>query len=111
MLRDDARVEAETARVRFIEFGSSSMNLEIYAYIKETDFAAFLKIQEELMLSIMDIIAESGARLALPSQIACLDRDGPNGAGKKLPITSTSGPDETRPGEQGGKGRSRQMGG
>jgi MscS family membrane protein len=75
MMRSDARVETESARIRLIGFGPSSMNLEIYAYVKKTDFAAFLEVQEDLMLRIMDIIAESGVSLALPSQITYLGRD------------------------------------
>jgi MscS family membrane protein len=74
MLRQDPRVEADTARLRFVEFGPSSLNLEVNAYIKQTDFSEFLVIQEDLMLRIMDIVGASGTALALPSQITYLDR-------------------------------------
>ena len=75
MLRDDRRVEKESARIRFIGFGPSSLQLEIFAYITTTDYAAFLEIQEDLMLRIMDIVATNGTSIALPSQITYLDRD------------------------------------
>jgi MscS family membrane protein len=75
MLRGDQRVEQESARIRFIGFGASSLQLEIFAYIKTTDYAAFLENQEDLMLHIMDIIAANGTSIALPSQITYLDRD------------------------------------
>jgi hypothetical protein len=36
------------------------LDLEIFAYVRETDQAAFLAIQEELLLGIMDIIETVG---------------------------------------------------
>jgi MscS family membrane protein len=75
MLCGDQKVEQESARIRFIGFGASSLQLEIFAYIKTTDYAAFLENQEDLMLHIMDIIAANGTSIALPSQITYLDRD------------------------------------
>jgi MscS family membrane protein len=80
LLRGDQRVERESARIRFIQFAASSLQVEIFAYITTTDYNAFLAIQEELLLRIMDIIAESGTRISLPSQITYLDRDDRSGA-------------------------------
>ena len=51
------KVESTSARTRFIRFSGSSLDLEIFAYVLETDQAAFLAIQEELLLGIMDIMA------------------------------------------------------
>jgi MscS family membrane protein len=76
MLRGDGRVEKESARIRLIEFGTTSLQVETFAYIKTRDYTAFLEIQEDLMLRIMDIIAASGTSIALPSQVIYLDRDG-----------------------------------
>jgi len=86
MLRDDRRVEKESARIRFIGFGPSSLQLEIFAYIKTADYAAFLEIQEDLMLLIMDIIATNGTSIALPSQITYLDRDKLSRVDKMRPV-------------------------
>jgi MscS family membrane protein len=73
LLRDDRRVEEESARIRLIEFAASSLQVEIYAYIKVTDYTAFVEIQEDLLLQIMDIIAASGTSIAMPSQVSHLD--------------------------------------
>jgi MscS family membrane protein len=89
MWREDPRVETDSARIRFIAFGTSSLNLEIHAYIKESDFAVFLAIQEELMLRIMDIISACGTGLALPSQITFLDHD-KGSAANRLPASAIS---------------------
>jgi MscS family membrane protein len=75
MLFGHPKVESASARVRFIGFGTSSLELEVFAYVWETDFGAFLGIQEDLLLRIMDIIAASGSGLAFPSQTTYLAQD------------------------------------
>jgi MscS family membrane protein len=82
MLYGHPRVETSSARVRFVGFGNSSLNLEIFAYVSETDYGAFLHIQEDLLLRIMDIVAASGTGLAFPSQTAYFTRDAGIDAGK-----------------------------
>jgi MscS family membrane protein len=86
LLRGDTRVEKDSARIRFTQFAASSLQVEIFAYITTTDYNLFLAIQEELLLRIMDIIAESGTRIALPSQITYLDRDGRSSADGVRPL-------------------------
>ena len=66
ILRGDSRVEKSSARVRFIAFGASSFTIEIFAYIGEADWAAFLRIQEQLLLAILAVIEESGTKVAVP---------------------------------------------
>ncbi len=66
LLRAHPKLEASSARTRFIRFGRWSLDVEVFAYVHERDFAAFLVVQEELLLGIMDIIAASGTSVALP---------------------------------------------
>lgn len=75
MLQGDGRVERDTARIRLIDFGPSSLSFEMFAYFRTTDYTAFLEIQEELLLRVMDIVAANGTRIALPSQTTYLSRD------------------------------------
>jgi MscS family membrane protein len=63
-----SKVDSTDARVRFVGFGSSSLDVEILAYVLATDYAVFLGIQEDLLLRIMDIIEASGTSVAFPSQ-------------------------------------------
>ncbi len=74
-LRNHPAIEAETARIQFIGFGSASLDTEIFAYVKDTDYVYFLSVQQELLLSIMDIVSASGTALALPSQATYEERD------------------------------------
>jgi MscS family membrane protein len=66
LLRTDDTIEAQTARVRFIGFGTSSQTLEISAYIVEQNDAGFLRCQERLLLGVLDVIAGAGACIASP---------------------------------------------
>ena len=75
VLSQDPRVETGTLRVRFIRFGNSSLDVEVFAYILTRDYSEFLAIQEELFLRIMDVVEEAGTGFAFPSQTTYLGRD------------------------------------
>ncbi|UWQ21532.1 mechanosensitive ion channel family protein [Jannaschia sp. W003] len=81
MLEGDARI-AEGQRVRFLGFGPSSLDVEIFAYIVAIDYARSLAIREELNLALMEILAECGTGFAFPSSTVYLarDRDAPHPA-------------------------------
>jgi MscS family membrane protein len=68
LLYEHSKVDSTDARVRFVGFGTSSLDVEVVAYVLATDFAVFLGIQEDLLLRIMDIIEASGTSVAFPSQ-------------------------------------------
>jgi MscS family membrane protein len=91
MLRGNPKVERESARIRLIEFGASSLTLEIFAYINITDYTAFLDAQQDLLLQIMEIVAGSGTSIALPSQVAYLSRDELTGANKRRSPSNVQG--------------------
>lgn len=68
MLYAHPKVDPDTARVRFVGFGASSLDLEVFSYVQVTDFGEFLEVAEDLNLRIMDIVAEAGSGFAFPSQ-------------------------------------------
>jgi MscS family membrane protein len=71
-LAQDMRVERDSVRVRFIRYGASSLDVEIFAYIFAGDWAQFLETQQELLLDIMENVQRAGASMALPSQTVYL---------------------------------------
>lgn len=75
MLYEHPKVESPSARIRLIGFGSSSLDMEIFAYVLETSYWIFLEIQEDLLLRIMDIVEGSGSGFAFPSQTTYLAGD------------------------------------
>jgi MscS family membrane protein len=83
MLYEHSKVESDSARVRFIGFGNSSLNLEVFAYVLETAYESFLHIQEDLLLRIMDIVEASGSGFAFPSQTTYVAGDAGLDAAKR----------------------------
>jgi MscS family membrane protein len=75
LLYQHSKVDSTDARVRFVGFGSSSLDVEVHAYVLTADYAVFLAIQEDLLLRIMDIIEASGTSVAFPSQTTYMVRD------------------------------------
>ena len=75
LLYQHPKIQSESARVRFVRFGSSSLDVEIFAYIHAPDYVAFLAVQEDLLLRIMDIIEASGTGVAFPSQVTYFAKD------------------------------------
>jgi MscS family membrane protein len=71
----NAKVEESTARVRLVRFADYFIEVEIYAYVLERDYNAFLDAQEDLMLHVMETIDRTGAALALPSQTTMVTKD------------------------------------
>jgi MscS family membrane protein len=81
LLRSNPRIFADSARIRFVEMGSYSLNLDVFAYVNEQDYARYLVVAEELNFAILEIVEEAGARLALPSQELYLDHGGNRAGG------------------------------
>jgi MscS family membrane protein len=62
------RVDPDPARVRFTGFGASSLDLEIFSYVRARDVSDYLEVAEDLNLRIMDAVAKAGTGFAFPSQ-------------------------------------------
>jgi len=104
------KIQPDLVRVRFVGFGASSLDIELFAYVKTTKGPEFLSVREELFLQVMDIVNQSGTGFAFPSQTLYFGRDGGLDAKKTeaaeaqmrqwqkegcLPITNAS-PEQTR---------------
>jgi MscS family membrane protein len=68
LLSAHASVDLPSIHVRFIRFGSSSLDLDIFAYLFASDWNEFLEIQGALLCEIMNIVHGAGTAIALPSQ-------------------------------------------
>jgi MscS family membrane protein len=75
LLDEHASVESVSVRVRFVRFGASSLEVDIFAYVFAPDWNSFLETQEELLLGIMDIVHKAGTEMAFPSQTLYLAAD------------------------------------
>ena len=75
MLLGHPRIQPDSARARFIGFGASSLDIEVFAYVKTREGAEFLGVREDLFLRVMDIVKDSGTGFAFPSQTLYFGRD------------------------------------
>lgn len=71
------KVDPESARIRFVNFGAYSLDLEIFAYILVTDYGEYLEVVEDLNLRIMDVVEKAGSSFAFPSQTTYLEQGTP----------------------------------
>jgi MscS family membrane protein len=78
VLGEHAKIEKGTTRVRLIELASSALNVELVCYILTRDFEEFAAVREEILMRIMNLVEDSGASLASPSQTLYLSSDAPN---------------------------------
>ncbi|WP_232778316.1 mechanosensitive ion channel family protein [Salegentibacter sediminis] len=75
VLYSHPKVFDDPARIRFIGFGASSLDIEIFAYLNALDYNDFLEIREDLMLLMMDVVERSGTDFAFPSQTLYFAKD------------------------------------
>jgi hypothetical protein len=57
------------------EFGESSVDVDVFAYVATADWNEFLAVQEDVVLRIMDIVRAAGTAFALPSRTLYHGRD------------------------------------
>ena len=75
LLEGDRRILPVSTRVRFLRFGDSSLELEIFAYVYARDWSHFLQIQEDLLLQIREVIAVAGVQIGIPAHTVYLKHE------------------------------------
>src|ERR1039457_2026742 len=75
MLYEHAKVESDSASIRFANFDNSALRLEIFSYVLTRDANEFNAIREDLLLRIIEIVEKSGSGFAFPSQTIYFSRD------------------------------------
>ena len=61
-------------RVKFIKFGSSSLDILVVFYVKGTDWDIYLNTTEEINFKIMDIVKKHKSDFAFPSTTVYLNK-------------------------------------
>jgi MscS family membrane protein len=69
LLKNHPHIEPTSIHVRFIQFGASSLEVEVFSYVMTRDRLEFLRVQEELLLRFMDTVEAAGAHIALQSPV------------------------------------------
>ena len=75
MLYAHPRTLLDPCRVRFVNLGAYSLDLEIFVFVDTNDWNEFLGIREDIFLRVLDIVAESGTYFAYPSQTLYVGED------------------------------------
>ena len=68
LLDEHPSVDRESVRVRFVQLNQSSLDVELFGYLRARDWNHFLEIQEQLLFAITDIVERAGTAIAFPSQ-------------------------------------------
>lgn len=80
LLRDHPEVDPEFLMVNFTDFGGSSLDILVYYFTKSTKWAHYLQVRQEINLSIMRVIEESGLSIAFPSRTVYLKSEDKEGS-------------------------------
>jgi MscS family membrane protein len=68
LLASNSKVDSASPSVRFAAVGAYSLDLDVSAYILTSDDDEFSRVQQELLLRILDAVEAAGTHLALPTQ-------------------------------------------
>lgn len=78
-LESHPKIWSESKTVRLVRFGESSLDIEVTAWFTTSDWDEFVAIREEMMLTMLAIVAEAGTSLAFPTRTVHMFRDGARG--------------------------------
>ena len=75
MLAAHPKLDPDTVRVRFVNYGASSLDVEVRAYALTREWNDFYAIREDVLLRVSEIVRASGCGFAFPSQTLYVRRD------------------------------------
>jgi MscS family membrane protein len=75
MLNGHPSIESGTSRIRVNDFAGAAFELELFAYGKTGDWAAFTAIRQDVILKVAEIVEAAGAHFAGPTRLTYLAGD------------------------------------
>ncbi len=75
MLHAHPKIDNETIRVRFADYGASSLDISLRIYALTRDWNEFHAIKEDVFLRIKQVVGSSGTRFAIPAQTLYMTKD------------------------------------
>jgi MscS family membrane protein len=90
VLRARTDIAPSSARARLIQLTPTGPQVEVFAYFQKpgSDYAAFLEVQEQIILEIMRIIEEAGSSIAAPIGVVRMNEAERPVAPKSIPVDS-----------------------
>jgi MscS family membrane protein len=71
---DDHPNTNQDGKVRFLEFGESSLDIMVQYFVDTMDWDIYIKIREEINFKIMEIVKKHGSSFAFPSRSVYLEK-------------------------------------
>jgi MscS family membrane protein len=75
MLDEDPTIESGSSRLRVTNFAGAAFELELFAFVKTSDFREFTGIRQEIILKIAGIVEAAGTRFAAPTRLTYQSKD------------------------------------
>jgi MscS family membrane protein len=75
MFHSHPKIDSDTARVRFEGYGTSSLDVSIRVFVKTREWSDYYAVQEDVFFRIGEIVKQSGAEFAFPSQTLYIGKD------------------------------------
>jgi len=73
ILREHPFANGANSRVRFNDFGESSLNILVIVHLMTDDSAQELEYREDILLRIMDLVTEMGVEFAFPTRTLLIE--------------------------------------
>ena len=73
--KNDDIDQSQPLIVNFNQIGASSLNILVYCFTKTTVWKEWLQVQEDVYLSIIDIVQKNGSEMPYPTQKVILDQE------------------------------------
>jgi len=93
LLHEHPQVEAESSRIRLVDFGAQAVELELFAYVLTSDVPTFLAVREDLLLRIADIVESAGSAFARPTEFLYIG-DQTHSVGRPEDVQASSKPQQ-----------------
>ena len=74
MLQNNPKIIKETVQVSLNEITHSSCDIKIYLYVKESNYAAFLKAKQDILCDILFLLEKENVDIAYPTQTVYVKR-------------------------------------
>lgn len=71
---DDHPNTNQDGRVRFLEFGDSSLDIMVQYFVDTMDWMVYIEIREDINFKIMEIVKKHGSSFAFPSRSVYLEK-------------------------------------
>lgn len=66
LIAENLQIESEGSRVRLVEFGIRTIEIELFAYILTADILEFMDVREHVLLEIAEVVEGEGSGFASP---------------------------------------------